>query len=84
VALVINDLRRIQISPINFTWLDETSKQAKLIDRKKTIILSYKALDFPGYKKIFKKQWSVEIPDGRWLLVHLRPQQSADENKIQP
>jgi hypothetical protein len=64
VALSMNDLPRIQIAPVNFPWLDDISKQAKLIDEHKAVILSYKALDLPGYKKIFKKNWPDEIP---WL-----------------
>ncbi|MGD0280388.1 MAG: glycosyltransferase family 39 protein, partial [Smithella sp.] len=57
VALSINDLPRIQIAPVHFPWMDDISKQAKLIDERKAVILCYKELKFPGYKEIFKKDW---------------------------
>lgn len=64
VAFALNDLPRIQISPVNLQGIDDLSHQAKLIEAKKAVILSYKPLDFPGYRPIFKKRWPDEIP---WL-----------------
>ncbi len=64
VAFALNDLPRIQISPVNIQGIDDVSRQAKLIEAKKAVILSYKPLDFPGYRQIFRKPWPDEIP---WL-----------------
>ena len=81
VALAINDLPRIQIAPVNFPWLDDISKQAKLVVDNKAVILSYKELDFPGYKEIFKKNWPDEIPwlSGGCLFIYA-PKQYAGDN----
>lgn len=72
VALSMNDLPRIQIAPVNFPWLDDVSRQARLIDEHKAVILSYKGLDLPGYQKIFKGQWPEEIPwlGGGYLFIY--------------
>jgi len=85
VALAINDLPRVQISPVNFTWLDDTSKQAELIEKKKAVILSFKAFDFPGYKKIFNKQWPDEIPwlGGGYLFIYA-PIHYCGDDRISP
>jgi hypothetical protein len=79
-VLAMNDLPRIQIAPGHFPWVDDISKQAKLIDEHKAVILSYKPLDLPGYKKIFKKIWPDEIPwlSGGYLFIY------APDNKIIP
>jgi hypothetical protein len=82
VALAMNDLPRIQIAPVHFPWLDDISKQAKLIDEHKAVVLSYKALEFPGYKKIFKKNWPEEIPWLSGCLFIYAPQQYAVDSKI--
>ena len=83
LALSINDLPRIQIAPVNFPWVDDISKQADLIADNKAVILSYKELDFPDYKEIFKKNWPEEIPwmGGGSLFIYA-PKQHAGENKI--
>jgi len=85
VALLINDLPRIQIAPVNFPWLDDISKQAKLVDRNEAVILSYKTLDLPDYKIIFKKKWPSEIPwlEGDYLFIYA-PQQYAYNNQVLP
>jgi hypothetical protein len=72
VAFIMNDLPRIQIATVNMPWLDDISKQAKLIDEKKAVLLSYKALDITGYKKIFNKPWPAEIPwlGGGYLFIY--------------
>lgn len=82
VALSMNDLPRIQIAPVNFPWLDDISRQAKIIDDRKAVILSYKALDLPGYKKIFKRIWPDEIPwlGGGYLFIYA-PEQISLDNK---
>lgn len=72
VAFLINDLPRIQIAPIYFKWLDDISKQAKIVDQNQAVILSYKALDLPNYKIIFNKKWPAEIPwmESNYLFVY--------------
>lgn len=72
VAFMMNDLPRIQISTVEFPWLRDVSKQAKFIAEKKAVILSDRAMDFPGYKKIFNKQWPAEIPwlGGGYLFIY--------------
>ncbi|MBN1364230.1 MAG: glycosyltransferase family 39 protein [Syntrophaceae bacterium] len=72
VAIVMNDLPRIQIAPLNLPGLYDVSAQARLIDRQKAVILSYKRLDFPGYKEIFCKRWPDEIPwlGGGYLFIY--------------
>ena len=83
VALTINDLPRIQIAPVNFPWVDYISKQARLIVDNKAVILSYKELDFPDYKEIFRKNWPDEIP---WLaggcLYIYAPEQYTGDKKV--
>lgn len=64
VAFAMNDLRRVQITPVNYPGLDDVFKQANVIDRKEAIILSQQRLEFPGYTEIFYKKWPEEIP---WL-----------------
>ncbi|PKN51100.1 MAG: hypothetical protein CVU55_13265 [Deltaproteobacteria bacterium HGW-Deltaproteobacteria-13] len=80
VALIMNDLPRIQIAAVNFPWLDDPVKQAKLIDEHKAVILSYKPLDLPGYTKIFKKIWPDEIPwlGGGCLFIYAPTQHAGD------
>lgn len=72
VALSINDLPRGQIVPVHFPWLDDISKQARLIDENKAVILSYKPLDLPDYEIIFNKKWPAEIPwmESNYLFVY--------------
>jgi hypothetical protein len=79
----MNDLPRIQIAPVHFPWLDDISKQANLIDRHEAVILSYKALDLPGYVEIFKKDWPDEIPwlGGGCLFIYA-PKQYAGNNQV--
>jgi hypothetical protein len=83
VAFAMNDLPRIQIAPVHFPWVDDISKQAKLIDRHEAVILSYKALDLPDYAEIFKKDWPDEIPwlGGGCLFIYA-PKQYAGNNQI--
>jgi 4-amino-4-deoxy-L-arabinose transferase-like glycosyltransferase len=83
VAFTMNDLPRIQIAQVHFPWLDDISKQARIIDERKAVILSYKSLDLPGYKKIFKKIWPDEIPwlGGGYLFIYA-PQQDVPDNNI--
>jgi hypothetical protein len=83
VAFAMNDLPRIQIAPVHFPWLDDISKQANLIDRHEAVILSYKALDLPGYVEIFKKDWPDEIPwlGGGCLFIYA-PKQYAGNNQV--
>jgi hypothetical protein len=85
VALIMNDLPRVQISPMHFSWLEDMTKQARLIDECKAVVLSYKPLDFPGYKTIFKKQWPDEIPwlGGGYLFIYA-PKQYSDNKKVLP
>ncbi len=85
VALIMNDLPRVQISPMHFSWLEDMTKQAKLIDEYKAVVLSYKPLDFPGYNNIFKKQWPDEIPwlGGGYLFIYA-PKQYSDNKKDLP
>ncbi|MDI6743113.1 MAG: hypothetical protein QMD11_10305, partial [Smithella sp.] len=64
VAFILNDLPRVQTAPIHIPWLDDISKQTRLIEEKKVVILSYKKIEFPGYEVIFAKKWPEEIP---WL-----------------
>jgi hypothetical protein len=84
-VLAMNDLPRIQIAPVNFPWLDDISKQAKLVNAHKAVILSYKPLDLPGYDKIFKRNWPDEIPwlGGGCLFIYA-PKQYTDDYKILP
>lgn len=72
VAFIMNDLPRIQISTVEFPWLRDISKQAALIEDKKAVVLSYRAMDFPGYKKIFNEQWPAEVPwlGGGYLFIY--------------
>lgn len=83
VAFAMNDLPRIQIAPVHFPWVDDISKQAKLIDRHEAVILSYKALDLPDYAEIFKKDWPDEIPwlGGGCLFIYA-PKQYAGNNQM--
>jgi hypothetical protein len=83
VALSMNDLPRIQIAPVNFPWLDDPYKQAKLIDEHKAVILCYKKLDFPGYQEIFVKKWPDEIPwlGGGCLFIYA-PQYTGDKKVL--
>ena len=76
VAFIMNDLPRIQISTVEFPWLRDIPKQAELIEHKKAVVLSCRAMDFPGYKKIFNEQWPAEIPwlGGGYLFIYA-PQQ---------
>jgi hypothetical protein len=85
IAVVMNDLPRIQIAPVHFPWLDDVTRQAALIDAKKAVVLSYKPLEFDGYKKIFKGTWPDEIPwlGGGCLFIYA-PQQYAPDNKVLP
>jgi len=85
VAFSMNDLPRIQIAPVNFPGLDDISKQAKLIDRKEAVILSYKRLDFLDYTEIFCKKWPDEIPwlGGGCLFIYA-PKRFIDDNKVLP
>jgi len=80
-VLAMNDLPRIQIAPVNFPWLDDISKQAKLVDAHKAVILSYKPLDLPGYDKIFKRNWPDEIPwlGGGCLFIYAPTQYAGEE-----
>ena len=80
VAAAINDLPRVQISPYDAVGVDDLSKQEKLIEEKRAVVLSYKKLDFPGYKIIFAKQWPDEIPwlGGGFLFVSV-PQEPSGE-----
>jgi hypothetical protein len=84
VALAINDLPRIQIAPTNFPWLDDISKQARLIIDNKAVIVSYKELDFPGYKEIFRKNWPDEIPwlGGGCLFIYAPEQYTVDKKVL--
>lgn len=83
LAVSINDLPRIQISPQNFPWLDDVSEQARLIDRKEAVILSYKRLDFADYKEIFCEKWPDEIPwlGGGYLFIYA-PKRFIDDKKV--
>jgi hypothetical protein len=85
VAFLMNDLPRIQIASINYPWFEDVSKQAKLIDENKAVILSYQALDFPGYEEIFKKNWPDEIPwlGGDCLFIYA-PKRFIDHNQAMP
>lgn len=84
VALIMNDLPRVQISPMHFSWLEDMTKQAKLIGECKAVVLSYKPLDFPGYNTIFKKPWPDEIPwlGGGYLFIYAPKQYSADKKVL--
>ena len=72
----MNDLPRVQISPMLLPGVDDISKQAKLIVQKKALILSYKKLDLPGYSVIFAKKWPEEIPwmGGGYLFISVPKQ----------
>ena len=76
VAFSMNDLPRVQISPMLLPGVDDISKQAKLIVQKKALILSYKKLDLPGYSVIFAKKWPEEIPwmGGGYLFISVPKQ----------
>jgi hypothetical protein len=86
VAAAINDLPRVQISPYDAVGVDDLSKQEKLIEGRKAVILSYKKLDFPGYTTIFVKQWPGEIPwlGGGYLFVAVPEELSAKKPNIGP
>jgi len=83
LAVAINDLPRIQISPQYFPWLDDPSKLAQFIDMQKTVILSHTRLDLPDYKEIFCEQWPEEIPwlGGGYLFIYA-PKQYVHLNLI--
>jgi len=85
ISFIINDLPRIQRSPAHFPWLDDTCEQAVLIDRKKAVILVGQAVDFAGYREIFRRQWPDEIP---WLggdvLYIYAPMRPSGDNRTLP
>ncbi|MEN6420832.1 MAG: hypothetical protein ABFD76_02700 [Smithella sp.] len=85
IALLINDLPRVQIVPNFHPWFEDLEKQARLIDRHETVILSYKRLDLPGYKEIFAENWPEEIPwlSGGCLFIYA-PRQYTDDNRKSP
>ncbi|MEH2082662.1 MAG: hypothetical protein V7K89_22580 [Nostoc sp.] len=75
VAMVINNLQRVQISSLYFPKLEqaypnEANKIQKIINEKKAVILSIKDLHIPGYKVVFIKPWVYgEVPwlnDDKW------------------
>jgi len=80
VAAALNDMPRVQISPYNAIGVDDLSKQARLIAEKRAIIISYKKMDFQGYKTIFARQWPDEIPwlGGGYLFISVPETCSAD------
>lgn len=82
VAFILNDLPRVQTAPIHFPWLDDISKQAKLVEGGKSVILSYKKLDFPGYAVIFAKKTPEEIPwlGGGYLFISVPKQYVKKES----
>jgi hypothetical protein len=73
IAFSMNDLPRVQISPIHFPGIDDVSKQEKLIKQNKAVILSCRKLDLPGYSLIFAKKWPEEIPwiGGGYLFIYV-------------
>lgn len=83
LAVAINDLPRIQISPQYFAWLDDPSKLAQFIDMQETVILSHTRLELPDYKEIFCEQWPEEIPwlRGGYLFIYA-PKQYVHVNLI--
>ena len=85
VAFLMNDLPRVQIAPIYFKWLDDVSKQAKLVDQNRAIILSYKALDLPDYQIIFNKKWPDAIPwmESNYLFIYA-PKKCANDDRLSP
>ncbi|HQG64380.1 MAG TPA: glycosyltransferase family 39 protein [Smithella sp.] len=84
-SFVNNSLRHIQRSPTHFSWLDDTYRQAVLIDSKKAVILVDRVMDFPGYQEIFRKQWPIEIPwvGGDYLFIYA-PVQPFDDQRVLP
>lgn len=85
VAFLMNDLPRVQIAPIYFKWLDDVSKQAKLVDQSRAVILSYKALDLPDYQIIFNKKWPDAIPwmESNYLFIYA-PKNCANDDRLSP
>ncbi|HPR15688.1 MAG TPA: hypothetical protein PLW58_06795, partial [Smithella sp.] len=85
VAFVMNDLPRVQISPVPIHGVDNISRQVKSIEEKKAVILSFKKLDIPGYLTIFAKPWPVEIPwmGGGYLFV-FAPERLTAGHEIYP
>ncbi|MBP5972953.1 glycosyltransferase family 39 protein [Brasilonema sp. CT11] len=75
VAVVINNLQRVQISSLYFpeveqAYPNEANKIKKIINAKKAVVLSIKDLHIPGYKVVFIKPWVYgEVPwlnDDKW------------------
>lgn len=85
VAFAMNDLPRVQISPVPIPGVDDISRQVKCIEEKKAVILSFKKLDIPGYVTVFAKPWPAEIPwmGGGYLFV-FAPQRLTADHEIYP
>ncbi len=83
-AFINNSLPRIQRSPAHFPWLDDTYRQALLIDSKKTVILVDRVMDFSGYQEIFRKQWPIEIPwvGGDYLFIYAPVKSSLGDRML--
>jgi hypothetical protein len=70
---------------VHLPGVDDISKQVKLINEHKAVILSFRKVDFPGYMMIFAKQWPEEIPwfGGGHLFIYA-PQRYIDGSKLAP
>jgi hypothetical protein len=85
IAFSMNDLPRVQISPVHLPGVDDISKQQRLINQNKAVILSFRKIDLPGYSLIFAKKWPEEIPwfGGGYLFIYA-PEQYSGYNKTLP
>jgi hypothetical protein len=82
VAFAINDLPRVQMSSVHIPGIDDISKQEKIINQNRAVILTFKKVAFPGYVLIFAKKWPEEIPwlGGGYLFIYA-PQRYINGSK---
>ena len=85
VAFVMNDLPRVQISPVPIPGVDDISRQVQSIEEKKAVILSFKKLEIPGYVTVFAKPWPAEIPwmGGGYFFI-FAPERLTTDHEIYP
>lgn len=83
IAFSMNDLPRVQISPVYIRGIEDVSRQEKIINQNKAVILSFRKIELPDYQLIFAKKWPDEIPwiGGGYLFI-FAPKKYIHEKRI--